>query len=128
MKTVKELFNSKSDDVRMAASFMLGGVVIGSPGFFIDKLFTLVQEAETKEKSQYLNAIRMIVVANPECLLDKLMELCEIFITHAGHDDDSIRSVVAECMGKLFSLAPEEMVNYYSDGLKGDAKTRTTFG
>ena len=105
---------------------MLGGVVIGNPGFFIDKLFALVEESETKEKQFYLNAIRMIIVANPECLLDKLMELCEIFITHANHAEVTIRNVVSECMGKLFPLAADEMISYYDDGLKSDAKTRTT--
>lgn len=69
MKAVNELFQSPSIEVRQAASYMLGGVVIGNPAFFIDKLFKLFEDENNKEKQYYLNAIRMIIIANPQCLL-----------------------------------------------------------
>jgi len=106
MKTVQRLFTHSSSKVRLAASYMLGGVVIGNPTHFIDQLFALLGDDKIQEKAQYLNAVRMIIIANPDCLLGNIAELCELFISHAGNENKDIRATTAECIGKMFPLAP----------------------
>ena len=112
----------------MAASFMLGGVVIGNPTFFIDKLFNFIEKSTSKEKQYYLNAIRMIIITNPECLKGNIGELGELFLTHADHAEKDIRATVAESMGKFFPLAPTDLVTFYDNALEDKSVLiRTTF-
>ena len=128
METVKELFQSPANDVKQAASYMLGGVVIGNPLFFIDKLFTLIEKSSDKEKQYYLNTIRMIIMTNPECLQGNIDQLGELFISHADHAEKDIRAIVAESIGKFFPLARTDLVTFYDSALGSESvATRTTF-
>lgn len=97
---------------------MLGNVSVGNPGFFLDKVFALIVKSEDSHKYLFLNSIREIIIHDSKCLIDYILELSELLIKYTTHQEESIRSIVAESIGRLFCTYPDEMVESISYGLQ----------
>ena len=104
--------------MRIAASICLGNVAIGNPNFFLDKVFSLVKQSKDAQKYLFLNTIREIIVHDSECLNMYLDPLIELLMSHSTHQDEMIRSTVAESLGRLFAVYSQDMVGAIDDGLK----------
>lgn len=117
LKTVQSLFSSKSDEVRTAASICLGNVTVGNPGFFLDKVFEFVGNSKDDQKYLFLNTIREIIINDSKCLKSYIFELTNLLLEHTQHKEESIRTIVAESIGRLFQTYPEELLEPISQGL-----------
>jgi len=127
LSTVQNLFKSQNDEVRTAASICLGNVSVGNPGFFLDKVFEFVNGSKDDQKYLFLNTIREIIIHDPKCLQAYIMELTNLLLKHTTHGEDSIRTIVAESIGRLFHTYPEELLTPISDGLtQGSEKEKET--
>jgi hypothetical protein len=106
---------------------MLGNVSVGNPGFFLDKVFALIDKSEDSHKYLFLNTIREIIINDSKCLKDYILELSELLLKYTTHSEESIRSIVAESIGRLFCTYPDEMVESISNGLqKGSELVKET--
>ena len=112
------LFQSNEDNVRIAASICLGNVAIGNPNFFLSKVFTLVDQSKDSQKYLFLNTIREIIIHDSQCLSAYLDKLIELLMNHSQHQDELIRSTVAESLGRLFAVYPSEIIEPIDNGLK----------
>lgn len=115
---VKDLFTHANEDVRLATSIMLGDLTIGSPQFFSEKVFGLVQLSDDRQKYLFINTIREIIIADSKCLQAYTSELLTLLMTNTEHPEESIRSIVAECLGRLSADFPSELLSALDDSLK----------
>jgi len=90
--------------VRTAASISLGNISIGNPNFFLPRVFELVDKSNPQEKYLFLNTIREIILHNSKCLKMYLDKLLPLLIEHSKNEDESIRNIVAESIGRLFII------------------------
>lgn len=53
--------------------------------------------------------------------------MIDLFMQQATHDEESIRSIVAESLGRLFAAYPAELIAAVDNGLKqGDTRKKAT--
>jgi hypothetical protein len=77
---VSQLFKAHDEAVRTAASVCLGNLSVGNPDFFLEKVFKLVDAAQSNEKYLFLNTIREIIIHNPKCLKPFIPKLLPLLI------------------------------------------------
>lgn len=103
---IQNYFGSQHEQVRQAASISLGKITIGNPKFFLDKVFSLVTKSEAKQKYLFLNTLREIILNDSNCLKDYIKPMQDLLIQQSMHEEESIRSIVAESLGRLFAAYP----------------------
>ena len=96
------LFKSQSEDVRTAASICLGNISIGNPDFFLQRVFALVDKSDANDKLLFLNTIREIIIHNSKCLQPYLLKLIPLLTEHSRNEDEQIRNLVSESIGRLY--------------------------
>jgi cullin-associated NEDD8-dissociated protein 1 len=100
VEKVEELFGDDNIEIRSAASHCLGSISIGNVGFFFPKIMHLVGSNAT-HKYLLLLSVKEVIQAHRE-ELDQLDELTEVLFQNAKSDEENIRNVVSECLGRLF--------------------------
>lgn len=105
------MFGHQNEQVRQAASISLGNISIGNPEFFLQKVFALVDSSHDKQKYLFLNTVREIIITNAKCLEKYLPRLLPLLESQASHEEESIRSIVAESIGRLFIVYSEDMMD-----------------
>ena len=78
VETISSLFYHQNDQIRQAAAIALGSISIGNTGFFLDKVFGLIESSQAHQKYMFLSTLREIIINKPECLknyINKLMPL-----------------------------------------------------
>ncbi len=81
-------------------------------------MFNLVDKSQKTEKYLFLNTIREIILHNPNCLQAYLTKLLPMLVAHCSHEEESIRSVVAEIIGRLFVFYSMDMSSEIESGMK----------
>lgn len=121
------LFSHKEEEVRLAGSISLGSMTVGNPDFFLQKVFDLLDKSQENQKYLFLYSIRDIIVHAPKCLKNYLSKLLPLLLAYSGAEDQTIRSLVTENIGRLFVVYSQEMVTDIEKGLKSkDALIRQT--
>lgn len=115
---VSSLFKGSTEDVKTAGSICLGNISVGNTNFFLEKVFTLVDKSEHQEKYLFLNTIREIIIHNSKCLKPYLHKLLPLLIEHCKNEEETIRNIVAESIGRLFIVYATEMFNDIEGGFK----------
>jgi hypothetical protein len=124
---LQDYFGSQNEQVRQAASISLGKITIGNPKFFLDKVFQLVTKSQAKQKYLFLNTLREIILNDSNCLKDYIQPMIELLMQQSTNEEESIRSIVAESLGRLFAAYPSELIAAVDNGLKtGDALKKST--
>jgi len=122
---IQSYFGSQHEQVRQAASISMGKITIGNPKFFLDKVFSLVTKSEAKQKYLFLNTLREIILNDSNCLKDYIKPMQDLFMQQSMHEEESIRSIVAESLGRLFAAYPSELIAAVDQGLtQGDARKK----
>ena len=106
---VSQLFKVQNEDIRTAASICLGNISIGNPEYFLQRVFALVDKSDPQEKYLFMNTIREIILHNANCLQLYLHKLLPLLIEHSKNEDEQIRNIVAENVGRLFVLYSRDM-------------------
>ena len=96
------MFGHARDQVRQAAAICLGSISIGNTDFFLKAVFGYIESADEAEKFMYMSTIREIITIKPECLAGYIPVLLPLYIQQSASDQQSIRNIVAESIGKLF--------------------------
>lgn len=65
-----------------------------------------------------MNTIREIITHNPKCLSAYLGKLIPLLVEHSKNDDEQIRHIVAENIGKLFVYYSHDMLNTVENSFK----------
>lgn len=68
----------------------------------------------------FLSTIREIIVNKPECLKDYLKMLMPLYLTQSRSEDEPIRNIVAESIGKLFVAHAPKLSESLQKALQSD--------
>jgi len=55
----------------------------------------------------FLSTIREIIINKPECLGNYIQKLIPLYLNQSNSEEESIRNIVSESIGKLFITHPE---------------------
>ena len=66
----------------------------------------MISTSASQEKYMFLSTIKEIIVNKPECLKSYIKTLMELYYNQSNNDDEPIRNIVAESIGKLFVTHP----------------------
>ncbi|CAG9796700.1 unnamed protein product [Diatraea saccharalis] len=125
-------FTPSSEEVKSAASYALGSVAVGNLPEFLP---FILREIEAQPKRQYLllHSLREIITCESctpegvEALRPFIPEIWVQLSKHCQCAEEGSRNVVAECLGKLCLLEPQDLLPHLKEFLKSpEPLTRTT--
>ena len=106
---------SVSEEVKSSASFALGSISVGNLQVFLP---FLLSEIEKRDKKQYLllHSLKEIIICQSineemkQTLNPYLESIWSLLINHCQCPEEGTRNVVAECLGKLITMNPRELL------------------
>ncbi|KAL2549810.1 Cullin-associated NEDD8-dissociated protein 1 [Forsythia ovata] len=110
---VIESFQSPFEEIKSAVSYALGNIVVGNLPkylpFILDKI-------DNQQKKQYplLHSLKEVIVRQ---YVDKaefddssVEKITSLLFNHCESDEEGVRNVVAECLGKIALIEPGKLV------------------
>ncbi|GER38942.1 cullin-associated NEDD8-dissociated protein 1 [Striga asiatica] len=110
---VIESFQSPFEEIKSAASYALGNIAVGNLPkylpFILDKI-------DNQQKKQYLllHSLKEVIVRQS---VDKaefddssVEKITNLLFNHCESDEEGVRNVVAECLGKIALIEPGKLV------------------
>ncbi|VDN94136.1 unnamed protein product [Brugia pahangi] len=108
-------FNTTSEEMKTAASYALGRLALGN----LEKYLPfLLEQINSQPKRQYLllHALKEVIGSESgdsraiEIFRPRIEQIWPVLITHATAIEEGTRNVVAECLGKLCLVHPEQLL------------------
>lgn len=119
-------FESSDEEMRSAASFALGSIASGNPSAFLPLILKAVDETSSHEYL-LLHALKEMIGRGGKALEAFAPQLLPKLLVFTERDEEGVRSVVGECLGRLTAIAPDVVIPELSDLLTSDdASTRVT--
>ncbi|KAL8162625.1 hypothetical protein V2J09_014114, partial [Rumex salicifolius] len=118
---VIESFQSPFEEIKSAASYALGNIAVGNLSKYLP---FILDQIDNQQKKQYLllHSLKEVIVRQSvdksefqNSSVDKILNL---LFNHCESDEEGVRNVVAECLGKIALIEPAKLVPAL--------KTRTT--
>eukprot|EP01114_Cavostelium_apophysatum_P003685 TRINITY_DN1379_c0_g1_i2.p1 TRINITY_DN1379_c0_g1~~TRINITY_DN1379_c0_g1_i2.p1 ORF type:complete len:1235 (-),score=414.71 TRINITY_DN1379_c0_g1_i2:42-3746(-) len=131
-KTILTALESPNEETRQAASFALGNVAVGSLQKYLPQM---LEEIKKNPKIKYLllHSLREVIVRQStssegaNALKSHQKELLPLLFENCENEEEGTRNVVAECLGKLTVLSPQELVPALVERLSSSSeRTRGT--
>lgn len=113
-------FSSTSEDIKGAASHALGAVAVGNVNYYLPYI---LNEIEAQPKRQYLllHSLKELITSlsqTPNGLQQlPVSSIWTQLFKHCECPEEGARNVVAECLGKLVLVKPEELLPYLQQAL-----------
>nr|CDS26345.2 Cullin associated NEDD8 dissociated protein 1 [Hymenolepis microstoma] len=109
--------------LRMLAAESIGQIISGEPEAMVHELLQFFEPDYIADGCTNQNlvhyylfqtlkqtVVNLVKVRKTEHLFKRIDELWRIIISQAGHKEEGTRDVVAECLGRVTFLQPEELV------------------
>lgn len=124
-------FAASSEEVKAAASHALGAVAVGNLQYYLP---FVLNEIEVQPKRQYLllHSLKELITSmssTPDGLRQLLPSVPSIWsqlFKHCECSEEGSRNVVAECLGKLVLVNPEELLPCLQQALQSDSALMRT--
>jgi cullin-associated NEDD8-dissociated protein 1 len=109
-------FQSPSEEIKAAASYALGNIAVGNLAQYLP---FILNEIDRQAKLQYLllHSLKEVIARqslNGEGKVDlrdaDVQKILSLLFTHCESEEEGVRNVVAECLGKLALIEPEKLV------------------
>ncbi|XP_053325783.1 cullin-associated NEDD8-dissociated protein 1-like [Spea bombifrons] len=124
---ILEAFASPSDEVKSAASYALGNASVGSPADFLP---FMLHEIGGQLRKQYLllHSLKEALTSLPcEELRPYQEDVWKLLLQYCEAAEEGTRNVVAECLGKLTLVNPDQLLRRLCKQLdSGSPQTRST--
>jgi len=126
-KVILDSFSSPIEEVKSAASYALGYLSVGN----LDKYIAFIlKEIDVQSKRQYLLLHSLKEIINYEstqtnglaALRPYINDIWHILMKHCECAEEGTRNVVAECLGKLTLLDPENLMPRLQQSLDSDSE------
>ena len=97
--------SDKSESVKWAASYALGNIAVGNMNKYVKVLLKLINDNPDR---QYLllNSLKEIISEAQNEMKPYTESVVPLLLDNANSNDDGIRSMVAECLGKFAFIEP----------------------
>ncbi|CAM6099751.1 unnamed protein product [Calypogeia fissa] len=109
-------FQSPSEEIKGAASYALGNIAVGNLAQYLP---FILSQIDTQSKLQYLllHSLKEVIarqsfdeVGKVEFQATDVQKILSLLFTHCQSEEEGVRNVVAECLGKLALIEPEKLV------------------
>lgn len=113
---VIELFQSPSEEIKSAASYALGNIAVGNLSKYLP---FILRQIDSQPKQQYLllHSLKEVItrqsldeIGKVELKEVDMEKILSLLFTHCESEEEGVRNVVAECLGKLALIEPGKLV------------------
>jgi cullin-associated NEDD8-dissociated protein 1 len=113
---VIESFQSPFEEIKSAASYALGNIAVGNLSKYLP---FILNQIDNQQKKQYLllHSLKEVIARQTvdeagqvdlqDANVDKILRL---LFNHCESEEEGVRNVVAECLGKIALIEPEKLV------------------
>lgn len=112
-------FDSESEEVKQAAAYALGRAAMGSQSFLLPAIVEALEKNNQKKQYLLLSALREFIRCHLQAGGDAIEPCVEVIlphlIKHCVDEQESVRTMVADCMGALTVLQPAGMLRMLKD-------------
>jgi cullin-associated NEDD8-dissociated protein 1 len=108
-----ESFQSPFEEIKSAASYALGNIAVGNLSKYLP---FILDQIDNQQKKQYLllHSLKEVIVRQSvdssefqDSSVDKILNL---LFNHCESEEEGVRNVVAECLGKIALIKPTKLV------------------
>lgn len=121
-QTIISCFSSTSEDIKGAASHSLGAIAVGNVNYYLPYI---LNEIEAQPKRQYLllHSLKELITSLSQSknglqqLMPSVPSIWMQLFKHCECSEEGARNVVAECLGKLVLVNPDELLPHLQQAL-----------
>ncbi|KAK1323717.1 Cullin-associated NEDD8-dissociated protein 1 [Acorus calamus] len=132
-KIVIESFQSPFEEIKSAASYALGNIAVGNLSKYLP---FILDQIENQQKKQYLllHSLKEVIVrqssdksVKAELQDANIEKILNLLFNHCESEEEGVRNVVAECLGKIALIEPRKIVHTLKERTRSPtAFTRAT--
>lgn len=107
-------FDSSSEEVKQAAAYALGRAAMGAQSVLLPAIVEALEKNNKKKQYLLLSALREFIQchlqAGGDAIVPSVPVILPHLINHCVDEQESVRTMVADCMGALTCLQPAGML------------------
>lgn len=107
-------FNSSSEEIKQAAAYALGRAAVGAQSVLLPAIVDALEKNNQKKQYLLLSALREFIQCHLQSGGDAIVPAVPVIlphlINHCVDEEESVRTMVADCMGALTCLQPAGML------------------
>ena len=111
---ILQCFQHAHEEVKLAAAYAFGHIAVGSMHTFLPLLLqSIASPADPRQQYLLLTALRETIVAFAALHKDfspYLDTVLPILLSQKETDEDSVRNMIAECIGVLTTMTPDRLI------------------
>jgi cullin-associated NEDD8-dissociated protein 1 len=110
---VIESFQSPFEEIKSAASYALGNIAVGNLPKYLP---FILNQIDNQQKKQYLllHSLKEVIVRQSvdkaEFQDSSVEKILNLLFNHCESEEEGVRNVVAECLGKIALIKPAKLV------------------
>ncbi|KAL7002106.1 Cullin-associated NEDD8-dissociated protein 1 [Sarracenia purpurea var. burkii] len=110
---VIESFQSPFEEIKSAASYALGNIAVGNLSKYLP---FILDQIDNQQKKQYLllHSLKEVIVRQSvdkaEFQDSSVEKILSLLFNHCESEEEGVRNVVAECLGKIALIEPAKLV------------------
>ncbi|KAG2704349.1 hypothetical protein I3843_05G001300 [Carya illinoinensis] len=110
---VIESFQSPFEEIKSAASYALGNIAVGNLSKYLP---FILDQIDNQQKKQYLllHSLKEVIVRQSvdkaEFQDSSVEKILKLLFNHCESEEEGVRNVVAECLGKVALIEPAKLV------------------
>ncbi|KAL2939472.1 Cullin-associated NEDD8-dissociated protein 1 [Bienertia sinuspersici] len=110
---VIESFQSPFEEIKSAASYALGNIAVGNLSKYLP---FILDQIDHQQKKQYLllHSLKEVIVRQStekaEFQASSVDKILNLLFNHCESEEEGVRNVVAECLGKIALIEPTKLV------------------
>lgn len=127
---VIESFQSPFEEIKSAASYALGNIAVGNLSKYLP---FILDQIDNQQKKQYLllHSLKEVIVRQSvdkaEFQDSSVEKILNLLFNHCESEEEGVRNVVAECLGKIALIKPAKLVPALKERITNQAAfTRAT--
>nr|XP_043619408.1 cullin-associated NEDD8-dissociated protein 1 [Erigeron canadensis] len=127
---VIESFQSPFEEIKSAASYALGNIAVGNLPKYLP---FILNQIDNQQKKQYLllHSLKEVIVRQSvdkaEFQDSSVEKILNLLFNHCESEEEGVRNVVAECLGKIALIKPLKLVPALKERTRSPAAfTRAT--
>ncbi|KAF9684918.1 hypothetical protein SADUNF_Sadunf03G0000300 [Salix dunnii] len=111
--TIIESFQSPFEEIKSAASYALGNIAVGNLSKYLP---FILDQIDNQQKKQYLllHSLKEVIVRQSvdkaEFQDSSVEKILKLLFNYCESDEEGVRNVVAECLGKIALIEPAKLV------------------
>ncbi|CAA7404605.1 unnamed protein product [Spirodela intermedia] len=113
---VIESFQSPFEEIKSAASYALGNIAVGNLSKYLP---FILDQIDNQQKKQYLllHSLKEVIArqsmdkaGQAEFQESNVEKILNLLFNHCQSEEEGVRNVVAECLGKIALIDPQKLV------------------